>query len=222
MKKVLLIVLVSILSWQTASAQAHANFNVDSLEYIMPNFSIGTVLFYNGERSQALLNINTFDNAVRFIDEKKDTLIVKNEEEIKAVYIKNRYFAKWQKKYVELLNPTNDTSLGIHRYINAIAKKNVVGAYGMASETASVSSLSHISDMGNTYKLKKGGAFDLSYHEVFYICKGSKIYPANTRNFQKIYPKLKEKISVFVKENDIDFSNLESIKILYDYCIKNQ
>ena len=48
MKKVLLIVLVSILSWQTASAQAHANFNVDSLEYIMPNFSIGTVLFYNG------------------------------------------------------------------------------------------------------------------------------------------------------------------------------
>ena len=91
MKKVLLIVLVSILSWQTASAQAHANFNVDSLEYIMPNFSIGTVLFYNGERSQALLNINTFDNAVRFIDEKKDTLVVKNEEEIKAVYIKNRY-----------------------------------------------------------------------------------------------------------------------------------
>ena len=123
MKKVLLIVLVSILSWQTASAQAHANFNVDSLEYIMPNFSIGTVLFYNGERSQALLNINTFDNAVRFIDEKKDTLIVKNEEEIKAVYIKNRYFAKWQKKYVELLNPTNDTSVGIHRYINAIAKR---------------------------------------------------------------------------------------------------
>jgi hypothetical protein len=188
----------------------------------MPNFSIGTVLFHNGDRSQALLNINTFDNAVRFIDDKKDTLIVKNEDEIKAVYIKNRYFAKWQRKYVELLNPTNDTSVGIHRYINAIQKKNITGAYGMASETSSVSSISHFNDMGNTHRLKNTSTFDLSYHETFYICKGTKIYPATTRNFQKVYPKLKEGIAAFVKENDIDFSNLESIKLLYDYCIKNQ
>lgn len=223
MKKLLLIALSLSFAWHSASAQDMTDAEVDSLEYIMPSFSIGTVLFQNGERSQALLNINTFDNAIRFIDENKDTLIVKNEEDVKSVYIKNRYFAKWQRKYVELLNPTNDTSIGIHRYINAIPKKNVVGAYGMASETASVSNLSHISDnTGSTYKLKQRGKFELSYHEDLYICKGARIYPANTRGFQKVYPKLKNQIAQFVKDNDIDFRSLDSIQLLYNFCIKNQ
>lgn len=223
MKKLLLITLSALLSWQSASAQTLYEFDADSLEYILPDFSIGTVLFYNGERSQAFLNINTFDNAVRFIDPNthKDTLIVKNEDEIKAVYIKNRYFAKWQKRYIELVNPTNDTSIGIHRYINVIAKGKV-GAYGMASETSSISNLSHINDMGSTYKLKNKSVYDLSYHVDYYICKGNKMYPANTRGFQKIYPKLKAQIPDFVRENDIDFSNPESLKILYEYCIRNQ
>lgn len=223
MKKVLLIALALFFAWQSTSAQDLTEAEVDSLEYIMPSFSIGTVLFHNGDRSQALLNINTFDNAIRFIDENKDTLIVKNEEDVKSVYIKNRYFAKWQRKYVELLNPTNDTSIGIHRYINAIPKKNVPGAYGMASETSSVSSLTHINDnTGSTYKLKQRGKFELSYVQDYYICKGSKIYIANTRGFQRVYPKLKNQIAQFVKDNDTDFRNLESIQALYDFCTQNQ
>lgn len=221
MKKLLLIALSSLLAWQSASAQIRYDFDVDSLEYILPNFSIGSVVFYNGERSQALLNINTFDNAIRFIDTNKDTLIVKNEDEVKAVYIKNRYFAKWQKRYIELLNPTNDTSIGIHRYINVI-QKGKVGAYGMVSETASISNVAHFNDMGQTHKLKNKALYDLSYNMDYYICKGNKMYPANTRGFQKIYPKLKKQIPEFVRENDIDFSNPESLKILYEYCIRNQ
>ena len=222
MKKLIVLLMASLFGWHTASAQTSADFNVDSLEYILPDFSIGTVYFHNGDRSQALLNINTFDNAIRFIDQNKDTLIVKNEDEVKAVYVKNRYFAKWQRRYVELVNPTNDTSIGIMRYINAIRKANV-GAYGMASETSSVSNISHMNDVtGSTYKLKNKAAYDLTYHEDYCICKGTKIYLANTKGFQKIYPKLKAQIPVFVKENNIDFKDLESIKKLYKFCISNQ
>ena len=57
---------------------------------------------------------------------------------------------------------------------------------------------------------------------VLFGAKKNKMYPANTRGFQKIYPKLKKQIPEFVRENDIDFSNPESLKILYEYCIRNQ
>jgi hypothetical protein len=119
------------------------------------------------------------------------------------------------------VNPTNDTSIGIHRYINAM-QKGKVGAYGMVSETSSISNLSHINNMGQTHKLKNKTVYDLSYHKDYYICKGDKIYPANNRGFQKVYPKLKKQIPEFVRENNIDFSNPESLKILYEYCIRNQ
>lgn len=221
MKKVLLVSIASLL-FNIGAVGQNYTFNVDSLEYILPNFSMGSVLFTSGDRSVALLNINTFDNAVRFIDENKDTLIVKNEDEIEAVYVNNRFFSKWQRKYMELLNPAGETSVGVVRFINAIKKANT-GAYGVASETTSVSSLSHMSDAGgSTYKLKNRAQYDLDYKEMYYICKGGKVYIANSKGFQRIYPKQKEQIKTFIKENDIDFDNLDSIKKLYDYCVKNQ
>ena len=114
----------------------------------------------------------------------------------------------------------NDTSLGINRFINVI-KKTSAGAYGMASETSSVSNLSHNSDGQATYKLKNKNNYTYTYHEPLYICKGTKVYPASLKSFQKVYPKIKGEIAVFVKDNDIDFDNLESLKTLYQYCISN-
>lgn len=220
MKKVLLLVLLSLTLPRFSASAQMTNAELDSLEYIIPHFSIGTVVFFNEDRTQAMLNINAFDNAIRFIEGGKDTLVVKNEETVKAVYVQNRYFTKWGNLYVEILNPMNDTSLGITRKIDLIQKKSV-GAYGMASETASVSSLSHAYDgMGGTFKLKSGGSKNFYYKENYYICKGNKKLPASKKNFLKVYPKLKGDIEVYLKENKVDYTDINDLKALYDFCIK--
>lgn len=220
MKRFFLIFTLTLMAVNTISAQSYKIENrkdLDSLEYLLPNFSVGTVLFTDGQSTQALVNINTFDNGIRFI-ENNDTMTVKNEDEIKALYVKNKYYAKWQKRYIEILSPLHDTSLGISRAIEMIPRK-ATGAYGMVSETTSITSVPVISDgSGSYHRLKNGTDNEFKYVVTYYICKGNKRYVANKKGFQKIYPKLKDAINDFVKENKTDFEDLESLKALYQFC----
>lgn len=208
---------IALSSNQRLCAQSET-LNIDSLEYILPHFSMGNVFFETTERSTALININTFDQRLRFIDSKNDTLIVKNEDEIKNVYVQNRYFTKWQGIYLEVLYPRNDISIAVARHLKVLPKKST-GAYGQASETTSVSSITHINDgTGATYKLKRGSNNTYKYKEDLYLFNGKQAYYASKKSFLKCYSKFKKEIETYIKENHTDFSDYNSVLELYKYC----
>ncbi len=193
---------------------------VDSLQFILKNFSIGTVFFYNGDRNAALVNIGTLDQRVRFINEKGDTLVVVNEKDISAVIVSNRLFKKTNTgMYVEILDINKEVSLGVGRRLIFDQPKKM-GAFGTASETSSVSTYSSIQDgTGNTYKLNQFLNVPYRFYVYPYLYKDEKVYTPSKKTFIKLFPDKKREIEEYLKANKVNFEKMSDIRPLFAICI---
>lgn len=193
---------------------------VDSLQFILKNYSTGTVFFYNGDRNSALLNIGTLDQRVRFINESGDTLVVINEKNISAVIVSNRLFKKTNTgMYVEILDINKEVSLGIGRRLIFDQPKKI-GAFGTASETSSVSTYSSIQDgIGNTYKLNQYINVPYRFYVYPYLYKDEKVYTPSKKTFIKLFPDKKREIEEYLKANKVNFEKMSDIRPLFAICV---
>lgn len=198
------------------------NFSLDiadSLMYVLPHYSMGVVVFKDGGRSQALLNINTLDQRVSFIDGKGDTLFVANESDVASVYVMNRYFRKWGASlYLEILNPRADVSVALGRSL-VLSEPVKEGAYGSKSSTTSVTTIRQFSDApGSIRDLSNYVNVPWKYVFNVYLSSGEKVMTPSKKSFVKLFPSRAEFISEYVKENDVDFRDLEQVQALLDIC----
>src|SRR5688500_7310083 len=60
--------------------------------YLYPSFEGGIVEYKNGQRFKGTLNYNKVLGTIQFIDEKKDTLAITNEDSISFISIGNDVF----------------------------------------------------------------------------------------------------------------------------------
>ena len=90
------------------------------------------------------------------------------------------------------------------------------GAYGQPTETSSVKTYGGTyAGRGERYefdpeKLILGRRYNIYWVEK----KGKKKSFKNFKQFLKLYPKHKEELKLFIKENNIDFNNVQQISRL--------
>lgn len=192
----------------------------DSLQYILPQFSVGTVTFEDGTRNQVLLNICTFDQGIRFIENGTgDTLAVADEKSVESVFVNRRYFLKHNGyQYFEVLFPMREHSLAVCRSLQFMEPAKE-GAFGTKSHTSSSTSYYNYADYSNgkIYRLDNYLDVPWKYEIDVYIKTEKKFLPSTLKNFKKAYPKeLSSFIEQYVKENNLKLDKFEDANNLYE------
>jgi len=183
--------------------------------YRYPEFTMGKVYFINGDSSGGRLNYNLITESIQFISPIGDTLSIDDEKTISYVLIKNDTFF-YEDGYLQLLKNYNIIKLAFRERIK-LADKQRVGAFGISSSTQNIESKeTFFAD--RTHSLTIAEDLILIRESRFYLKYGSKRFVEITRNnLLKLFPKKKESIEKFLKENNTNLHDAEDLEKMVQY-----
>lgn len=184
---------------------------LDSVKYVLPQFTAGTVIFNNQGYSNGAVNIYTATQTVHFIDEKGNILEIDNNDQVKIVIAKRRNFLNSSYGFIELYESAGDVSIGELRTVNIISEVKT-GAYGSKSESTSIQSVGYVTDNGMKTDLNINSRVPYIYRKVPYIIRKGAVLPANKKTFGRAFPQKKEFIEQYLKENKVNFDNVEEVR----------
>jgi hypothetical protein len=183
--------------------------------YRYPQFTAGRVYFLNGDVSAAKLNYNLISQAMLFTANTGDTLAIDNESNIKYITIEKDTFY-YDDGYLQLLGNYNHVKLAVKQKIKFTDKKKT-GAFGMPTSTVKTESDdTFLGDRRYNFTI----AEDLIFKkETEYFLNGADNHflSISKKNLLKLYPKKKDNIENFLKENNINLQQEKDIKLLVQY-----
>ena len=186
----------------------------DSLIYALPEYKSGRITYNSGTFSNGLLNISNIDQSICYKDEKGQIFHINNNNDVKYVTIGGRIFFRYAGLYVEVKDVSED-GLASSAQITIFSDVKT-GAYGMKSETSSISSYSGFYSNGQVYDLSSSIRFPYKYKKLPFLYHSNKFYPVTKRNLLKFYPAYKEQIEAYIKENKGDFDSYEKISVFFE------
>ena len=86
----------------------------------------------------------------------------------------------------------------------------------MASQTTSVTTIGSIQQGGQLYTLGVEQNTPFKYKVIPYLYKNSRVYLSNKKNFIKCFPDKKDVIESYLKENSVDFEDLDAVRGLFE------
>lgn len=212
MKKRCYLALLFFISTFILSAQEIPN------EYLFDQFKQGKLRSKLGNTYDASFNYDLIGQRFMFVSTDSTILEIANPEEMSFVYIEGRIFEHIKgSTFYERLNIGNSIL-----YIQRKAKptsKGKIGAYGVTSQSTTISSISSINDVGPTLKLNIAEKYEIKHETLYYLKRKNSLkrfYSDNT--LAKLFNGHKDDIKEYVKENNIDFNNIEDIKTVIEYC----
>ena len=192
---------------------------LDSIKFVVPEFQSGVVIFNDGNYSRGPINISTIEQRIYFIASDGQYQVLSNEDQVTRATIKNRTFVKSKYGYVELLRNNEKASLGAVRRTSFFETEKV-GAYGMASQTTSVTTIGSIQTNGTMYTLGVDQKTPFKYKIIPYLYKDGKVLMTTKKNFQKCFPAKKAEIDAYLKDNSVNFEDMDDMTALYEYLIQ--
>ena len=208
-------ILATIIIFACLIADAQGNRQLDSLRYILPEFTRGTVIFADKTVKSGVLNISPIDQAVYCLSEKNDTLYIATYPDIISVSAAGRFFFGWKNSFVEVLANGPDNGVGI---IRTTMKVNNVkaGAYGMASSTSSTKSYSVDAASGALNNVIIDDPRNYTYIKTVCLIQNGKGLPVNRKSFQKLFPAQKDFIESVWSEREVSSSDIGSVLAFYN------
>ncbi len=182
--------------------------------FLFDDFQEAVVYFKNGSQFHEKMNYNILANKFYFVDRVDNKVkALSNPQDIQIIKFGNRVFYTEGNNGIEIL-PTSPVLYV--QYKGNMRKEASKGAFGQPAETTSVKTY------GGTYA-GRGERYDFdpeklilgSRYNIYWIeQKGKKKSFKNFNQFLKLYPKHKEELKRFIKENNVDFNNVQQISIL--------
>jgi hypothetical protein len=188
---------------------------LDSIKFVIPEFESGIITFHDGNFSRGPVNISTIEQRVYFIGTDGKYQVLTNEDQVSRVSIKGRTFIKSKYGYIDLLKMSGDVALGAVRRVSFFETEKK-GAYGMVSQTTSVTTIGTLQQGGQMYTLGVDQTTPFKYSVTPYLYKNSKVYLSNKKNFLKCFPDKKEAIEQYLKDHNVDFERLHDVTGLFD------
>ncbi len=227
MKKLLSITLLLFLG-TTAFAQtvsftspnAQSQKMLDSVQYVLPEFAAGMVLFNNGEQSNGAVNINTIDQKIHFIDPSGKILVITNNDEVSRIFVKGRTFVNSRYGYVEIYETAGDIFMGEVRKVGFISEDKV-GAFGSKSQTTAIQSISGVQTTGGymvDFEKQKNSPY--IYKKIPYLFRKGLIQQVTKKTLQKCFPDKKELIEQYINEHDPNLSHVEDVREMFKAITK--
>lgn len=202
-----------LLTCANAGAQAHKS--LDSLKYILPEFTQGTVIFADRHFDHGMINISPLDQGVYCLSAAKDTLFVDNNASIISVSVSGRSFKQWKGFFVEIMTKDADTGVGL---IRSTEKVNNVkkGAYGMNSATASIKQYSVDARTGNLLDLIIDDPRNFVYSKTACLIKDGNFLPVSKKSFQKLFPAKKDYIESVWPGLNLSSTDFDAVLSFYN------
>lgn len=185
---------------------------------LFKKFTEGTVLMRNGAKTAALLNYDAANQQMLFKQNEKDMILI-GVELIDTVYIESRKFFPVESSFfLEAVSVKN----GII-YVNWRLKKQFKGkkgAYGQVLQT-NVETINTSYWTNNEYKNENNEVYSTSNDNEYWLKYNKKIVKCkNEKSLLKLFPEKETMIKKYMKDNKIDFNNIQQVIVLLDYCLE--
>jgi hypothetical protein len=194
--------------------------NLDD-QFLDTYFQSGKIIFKNGTSIQDNLNYHIPSNFICHINEKKELFSLVNLSDILMISYGDRTFIPIDNTSVaELLKTFSDGSrLLLQRQAKSDKKTKNTGAYGISTETASVTRIKSVSSGGSFVGLEIGYNEELIMSERFIIVKNGKNYIiSRLKSLKKIYRSKWEEIEEYAKQNNTNLKNHQDLIDLLEFC----
>ncbi|MEO8414255.1 MAG: hypothetical protein ABI472_11380 [Ginsengibacter sp.] len=187
----------------------HSLQTVKLVQYVLDQFTPGTVKMKSGETSNQNLNYNTITNEMVFEENGKIAAIAKPEN-VDTVYISDRKFIPLNNKFYEVL--ANGSIILLEEFTASVSEPGTSIGYGSTTESSATSSYQSLIRDGGAYALKLPDGFKIIPNQAFFILKDGKLEKiGNERQLAKFFPDKKDAIKDWVKKNNTTFSKRDDV-----------
>ena len=202
------------------SPNAESQKMLDSVKYILPEFTAGMVIFKNGEQSNGAINISSIDQKIHFIDPKGEVLVITNNDEVSRVFAKGRTFLNSRYGYVELYETVGDIFMGEARKVGFISEDKV-GAFGSKSQTTSIQTINSVQTSGGymvDFEKQKNSPY--TYKKIPYVCRKGLFLTVSKKTLQKCFPEKKDIIEQYIQEKNPNLNHVEDVREMFKTILK--
>lgn len=206
-------IFIGLLSILLVNAQS----NVQKV-FIFDNFENGKVLYIkDNQATEGKFNYETIMEMMLFITPDSTVYELAHPEIVSHVIIGSRIFEHVNKSvFYECINVDNG-SFYVRWKSKVIAKKE--GPYGSYSETVRVDDVTQMISTRSVYDLKLAQKINVEPNNYYYIKQKDKFKQFDSFNsFAKQFKKHEKEIRAFVKDNDLNFKNIDDIKKAVEYA----
>lgn len=202
-------------------------------KYLLPEFTDMTVMDDSGNEYYGKLNVFLPGHTLRMIDDRGDTLLVSDSEHIARVTSQDITLLHAGKKYVTVIAEYGETTLSELCTVKLEYEQITETPQGSTdpdnldkfrSMTGSVHIIksSQPQRTQNTIPDKSEIILKCTYRMEYVLTQGDKLYPAELKSFQKVFPASKSAIKDYVRTYRTYFNERESVLKLFNYCVKLQ
>lgn len=188
--------------------------------YLSPQFINGNVFFRNGTRAIAMMNYNSLDDQMLFINPKGDTLALTDEKTIKFITLDKDTFY-YNEGYIRLVASNSVVKLA-EKQVWEVADIRKIGAQNKPSTTFSITSYSELTDrFGKSHNLLLNEDLVLRKRANYYF--GDMYYnfiPAGKKHLRLLFPKQQNSITNYLKENKVNFDKKEDLEKIVQFLGK--
>ncbi len=189
--------------------------------YWFNDYSFGQIIYNNGTSNQGLVNVCVVDNSVRFINEKGDTLILMNSNDIQRIFINDSVLVQIDDRFYREIACYGSIILAEQRILNFSEPEIEANSSLGGLPPTSMAKKSNIRLVDNDREYTFEADIPWSLNVSYVLINGEKIYNAKRSSFEKIFAGKKDFIRTFVKSNKTDFDSKEDVVSLFWYCTEN-
>lgn len=186
--------------------------------YYFPGFVSGEATLRAGGKATQKFNYNYLLDEMQFLSVTGDTMTIAEPHLILVIKIDSVSYY-FDRGYLRELCQSNGYTLALReRLVQGDLKKE--SAYGTTSGTSSINSAQNISD-GNSQIVKLEARREIIFikSSVFFLGdRYNRFVRANKKGFASVFPEKKKVMETFIKEQKINFNNLEDLQKLLAFC----
>ena len=210
-----------VMAMLLVASSVNAKEVLDSLKYIFPEFTQGTVIFADKQISRGMLNISPMNQCVYCLSPEKDTLAVAGTAPIVSVSVAGRTFLRWKESFVEIITKGTGTGVGITRTTTMV--NNVkTGPFGMNTATSSVKSYSVNAETRSLTNLIIDDPRNYVYSRTACLLNNGKVYPVSRKSFEKVFPEKKDYIESVWPGLNLVPTDIDAVLSFYKELLEQQ
>ena len=194
---------------------------IANAQYKYPAYKKAKIVFKNGDIASARLNYDYFNQTMKYIGEKGDTLIIANEEDLHHISIGTDSFF-YDNGYYEWIASSATARLAVKRVYKE-GPRVLVGAFGTTSPAKNIESHTKIlTEHADSKELSQNEVVTISKETTYYISPindtKNNFVTATRSNINRLFPK--KNVEDFIKDNRLNLNKEEDLIDLMVYISK--
>ena len=181
-----------------------------------PDFQFAKVYLNDGDSAGNRLNWNLYMGAIQFINATGDTLVMEDPSIVKKIVVGKDTIYRGGDDFYELVANFKKARLVVTRKL-ILADEQKIGAYGLPTSTHSIETKKSLkAEQNYQLKLQEDLVFTKEMR-YFFVENGNQFQPVTKKNLLKGFPKHKDAIENYLKQNNINWKNEEDLRKLFSF-----